>query len=271
MSARLAADRLEAHLQQAGLLPGDRLLPERQLTALLGVSRRALREALGEMELRGRLWRGVGQGTFIGPRPAAHSARPELRARTVNPRGSHPLAVMEARLTLEPALAALAAIKGTAADMDAIARAARRGAETRDPRSWGAWDGAFHRGIARACHNPLLLAAFEEVEAGRSLTDWGRLRHAITTAPLRQASALQHQAVAAAIAARDATAAQRAMRVHLRSVSLAIQSEGAGWDDTPEPRSQPADRNADTGASPTGAVPGDTASGPAPPRRTTAS
>jgi DNA-binding FadR family transcriptional regulator len=222
-------------------MPGDRLLPERQLTALLGVSRRALREALGEMELHGRIWRGVGRGTFMGPKPAG-LARPEPRAQA-----STPLAIMEARLTLEPALAAVAAMKATAEDMEAIARAVRRGAETRDQDSWGLWDGAFHGAIARACHNPLLLAAFQEVEASRAMTDWGRLRAAITTAPMRQASVLEHQAISAAIAGRDAAAAQRAMRAHLRSVYLAIQSEGAGWDDTSEPRDQHADNYADTG------------------------
>jgi DNA-binding FadR family transcriptional regulator len=148
---------------------------------------------------------------------------------------------MEARLTLEPALAALAAVKATAEDGEAIARAARRGAETRDQDSWGLWDGAFHGAIASACHNPLLLAAFQQVEASRALTDWGELRAAITTAPMRQASALEHQAIASAIAGRDAAAAQRAMRAHLQSVYLAIQSEGAGWDDTPEPRAKHAD------------------------------
>ncbi|WP_338664916.1 FCD domain-containing protein [Pararoseomonas sp. SCSIO 73927] len=230
MPAHPAAHRLEAHLREVGLGPGDRLLPERQLTARLGISRRALRELLGEMELQGRIWRGVGQGTFLGPKPAtARRTAPAAQA-------SHPLAVMEARMTLEPAMASLAAIKATAADIAAIARAAGRGAETSDERSWGRWDGAFHGAIARACHNPLLLAAFETVEAARALTDWGRLRAAITTKPMRQASAQEHAAIAAAIAARDAAAAGRAMRAHLQSVHLAIQSEEAGWNDTPEPR-----------------------------------
>ncbi|MFH5927116.1 FadR/GntR family transcriptional regulator [Roseomonas xinghualingensis] len=238
MSAHDAANRLEAHLQEVGLKPGDRLLPERQLTARLGISRRALREALGEMELQGRIWRGVGQGTFMGPKPAtARRATPAAKA-------SHPLAIMEARMTLEPAMASLAAIKATATDIAEIARSAGRGAETRDQESWGLWDGAFHGAIARACHNPLLLAAFEAIEASRALTDWGRLRAAITTKPMRQASALEHQAISAAIAARDAAAAQRVMRAHLQSVHLAIQSEEAGWNDMPEPRDQDADGHA---------------------------
>jgi len=240
MPTRPAADLLEAHLREVGLGPGDRLLPERQLTRQLGISRRALREVLGEMELQGRIWRGVGQGTFLGAKPAM----PRLAAPAAQ--ASHPLAIMEARMTLEPALASLAAIKATATDIEAIARAAGRGAETHDQESWGRWDGVFHAAIARACHNPLLLTAFETIEASRALTDWGRLRAAITTKPLRQASALEHQAISAAIAARDAAAAQRAMRAHLQSVHLAIQREEAGWNDTPEPRDQDADGYATT-------------------------
>jgi len=220
----LAARRLEEHLSSGGLRPGDRLLPERQLTALLGISRRALREVLAEMELEGRIWRGVGQGTFLGTRPEGRPASLAPQATA-----SHPLAIMEARLTLEPSLAALAAVKATPDDLDLIARNARRGAETRDGESWGRWDTAFHRGIAQACHNPLLLTAFEQIEASRALTDWGELRAAITTAAMRDQSALQHQAIAAAIAGRNSALARQAMWQHLHSVNQAVQSLGAGF------------------------------------------
>lgn len=220
----LAASRLEEHLRSGGYGPGARLLPERQLTALLGVSRRALREVLAEMEFEGRIWRGVGQGTFLGPPPEGRAS-----ASTPPAVGSHPLAIMEARLTLEPSLAALAAVKAMPADLEAIARSARRGAETRDGESWGRWDGAFHRGIAQASHNPLLLNAFEQIEASRTLTDWGQIRTAITTPAMREQSALQHQAIAAALASRDAAAARQAMWQHLQSVNQAVQSLGAGF------------------------------------------
>jgi hypothetical protein len=88
-------------------------------------------------------------------------------------------------------------------------------------------------------------AAAVRLEACRALTDWGRLRAAITTAPMRRSSALEHEAIADAIAARDATAAQHGMRAHLQSVHLAFQSGGAGCDHSPEPR-ELADGHADT-------------------------
>jgi DNA-binding FadR family transcriptional regulator len=214
--------KLEAYLRSSGLREGDRLQPERQLTALLGISRRALREVLAKLELEGRIWRGVGQGTYLGPR----GSRPA--ARTL-PRPTHPLAIMEARLTLEPALASLAAIKATAEDVEAMSRSAGRGAETRDEESWGRWDSAFHRGVAAACHNPLLLDAFTQIELSRAHTDWGQLRAVIATAGLRLQSAQEHQIIASAIAARDPAAAHQAMWDHLQSVNRAIQSAGAAF------------------------------------------
>jgi DNA-binding FadR family transcriptional regulator len=217
--------KLEAYLRSSGLREGDRLQPERQLTTLLGVSRRALREMLAKLELEGRIWRGVGQGTYLGPR----AGRPAARAVPRPARPTHPLAIMEARLTLEPALASLAAIKATAEDIEAISRSAGRGAETRNEESWGRWDSAFHRGVAAACHNPLLLDAFTQIEVSRAHTDWGQLRAVIATAGLRLQSAQEHQIIASAIAARDPAAAHQAMWDHLQSVNRAIQSAGAAF------------------------------------------
>jgi len=47
----------------------SRLPPERELAVLLGVSRSGLREGLEILEAEGRIWRHVGKGTFVGPRP----------------------------------------------------------------------------------------------------------------------------------------------------------------------------------------------------------
>ena len=66
-----ALQALRAHLAGLSLPEGARLAPERDLAAKLGLSRRALREGLARLELEGHLWRGVGQGTFQGPRPAS--------------------------------------------------------------------------------------------------------------------------------------------------------------------------------------------------------
>lgn len=77
--AQIAA-RLEGAIAAGDLRAGERLPPERELAAALGVSRMTVREALGSLERRGLLRRRVGRagGTFVRERtvelhPAHHA------------------------------------------------------------------------------------------------------------------------------------------------------------------------------------------------------
>jgi GntR family transcriptional regulator len=65
--------RLSERIAGGGLAPGERLPPERELAATLGVSRMTVRQALDSLARRGLVERGVGRGTFV------RAARPELR------------------------------------------------------------------------------------------------------------------------------------------------------------------------------------------------
>ena len=58
---------LETAIERGRLSPGDRLPAERELAERYGVSRMTLRQALGSLELRGRLVRSKGRygGTFV--------------------------------------------------------------------------------------------------------------------------------------------------------------------------------------------------------------
>ena len=214
MTSSAALGKLEHYLSINALSEGDRLPPERTLAAVLGVSRRALRQALATVELEGRVWRGVGQGTFVGPKPPTVAA-PLERALA----NTHPIAVMEARLTLEPALAAAAAVKWAPGDMAVIEVALRRTSEARDRVSWERWDAEFHRAVASACHNDLLIALFDQLNACRALTDWGNLRALITDDQHRRKSAEDHRTICTAIRARDPDAAFQAMWTHLWAIA----------------------------------------------------
>jgi GntR family transcriptional regulator len=65
--------RLSERIAGGGLAPGERLPPERELAATLGVSRMTVRQALDSLARRGLVERGVGRGTFV------RATRPELR------------------------------------------------------------------------------------------------------------------------------------------------------------------------------------------------
>src|SRR3546814_1198768 len=111
-NSSLALERLRSiadQLEREGL----RQLPtERELAEALGVDRRAVRRALEVLEAEGRIWRRQGAGTFIGTRPH----HPEHQLKQL-PEVSNMLEVMEVRLRLEPALAQLAALRATRADV----------------------------------------------------------------------------------------------------------------------------------------------------------
>jgi GntR family transcriptional regulator len=65
----LTVERLEEYVELRRLLPGDRLPSEERLAEELGVSRSTIREALRELELRGRIERIHGRGSFLCPKP----------------------------------------------------------------------------------------------------------------------------------------------------------------------------------------------------------
>jgi DNA-binding transcriptional regulator YhcF (GntR family) len=91
--------------------PG-RLPPERSLAERFGLSRTQLRKALAVLEHEGQIWRHVGKGTFIGPRPPELIDVADLAHRTT------PIQVMRARFAIEPELASLAALNATAGEID---------------------------------------------------------------------------------------------------------------------------------------------------------
>lgn len=205
-------ERLRAFVEGSGLPLNARLPPERDLGRRFAVSRSELRRALAVLEAEGRIWRHVGRGTFIGSRPVHDLADIAFLRELANP-----AQVMEARLALEPSLARLAALHGVSSDFQRLAEAARRCRQAREWRAYEAADEAFHDGVAQATRNKLLVNLFERLNAVRRATVWGQLRSSRLPPPDHESFA-EHDAIAQAIARRDAEGAAQAMRAHLASV-----------------------------------------------------
>nr|WP_210330936.1 FCD domain-containing protein [Microvirga terrestris] len=193
---------------------GEQRLPsERVLAAQIGIGRRAVRRALEVLEAEGRIWRHQGKGTFVGPRPVhTPTSLEELSKRT------HPLEVMDVRLEIEPALARLAAMRATNGDIERLLRLAEKTALSSDADGRELWDSALHRTIAEAAGNSLLLAIFDMVDRIRQDTAWRLLRERARSGERQQIYIEQHRRVIAAIAQREAHAAEHAMREHLELV-----------------------------------------------------
>lgn len=200
------------HLIEEGKLPSDGRLPtERELSERFGCGRRTIRRALEVLEAEGLLWRRQGKGTFAGQPPRAAKGLADEIVDEVDA-----LAVMEARLGIEPQLAALCARRATADDVDRLRLLAGRTYSAADSDASELWDGAMHRLIARIADNPLLLAAFDLVDAVRSAEDWQHKRHMARTTETKALYHTQHTQIIDAIDARDMDAARNAMTEHLQ-------------------------------------------------------
>jgi DNA-binding FadR family transcriptional regulator len=205
--------RISDYVSKSDLKDGDRLPPERDLAIRLGVSRRALRQALAQMELEGQVWRGKRNGTILGSRAPTSLLSVDRSMATASPSD-----IMEARLMFEPAIAALAASKATAVDLKSIENAFRRTAEVADDESWMQWDGAFHLAIAEATRNEIFVAMVAGFNVARAAPEWRAARIAVVTPDLRRDTVGDHRLIWEAVCSRQPDEARRAMRKHLLSV-----------------------------------------------------
>lgn len=195
--------------------PGARLPPERSLAATHGIGRAKVRRVLGELAAAGLIARGVGAGTFAAADLAARLTAARLAA--AEP-GVSPAELMEARLIVEPALAAQACLHATAADLAALETACREGEQAADLAAFEHWDDGFHRAVAAATHNGFITRVFALISTARDAAEWGVLKQRSASPERRAAYAREHRAILAALRARDAPAAAAALAEHLRHV-----------------------------------------------------
>lgn len=198
---------------------GERLPPERVLAERLGLSRASLRKGLALLEADGLLVRQVGRGTFVQGGAAAEGRESHEEAGTgAGGPGefsdASPRHLLSARLAFEPVLARLAAREATAADHERMRRAEAAVGAARDGASLDDADDAFHRAIALASGNPVLVDLFDRAMLARHRLEWGRLRDRVGLAQA-QAARDDHARILGAILARDAEAAEAALTHHL--------------------------------------------------------
>ena len=204
-------ERLGAFVREAGMTPGDRFPPERELSQNMRVSRTSVRQALVALQALGFVDVRQGEGVFLRrTRGFGESLSKLFERRRRLPD------VLEAREALEVKLADLAAGRRDRQDIQAM-RAALL-AMDKEIAAGGLGtegDAAFHHAIALAARNEVLLrlidAMAEVIHESRveSLSEPGR--------PPRSLAA--HRRILAAIEAQSSEAAADAMRQHLREVA----------------------------------------------------
>ena len=210
-----ALDQLRELIRGGNYAPGDRLPPERDLIVQLGVTRTVLRKALDTLERDGAIWRHVGKGTFV----AAQGGGTTLADLT---RAVSPVQLTRARLSLEPAIAREAAINATAEAVAAVKLARDRAYHADSWDDYEAQDDAFHRSVAEATGNVLLLSLFDHLNDVKRAVAWNTVVRRSDRPARDHPSFADHDEICAAIEARDQAAAHSAMRKHLGAVAARL-------------------------------------------------
>jgi GntR family transcriptional regulator, transcriptional repressor for pyruvate dehydrogenase complex len=204
---------IEGHVASSGDL---RLPPEPKLSEALGVSRGRLRTVLKRLEDEGLIWRHVGKGTFVGPRQVTTDDENWSSSISVDD-------IMDARLVLEPQLAAQAAVHATAADIAAMEQCLADMAATEPFIPWKRLDEHLHRVVAESTHNALLLMLYDTMRVQVRLNLDTRMEEVFTsqTGPRHDTDGEHHQLVDA-IRTHNPARAEQLMREHLRSVRIRL-------------------------------------------------
>jgi GntR family transcriptional regulator, transcriptional repressor for pyruvate dehydrogenase complex len=223
---KVAAALMERILDRT-LRGGDRLPSETELARQFGVNRSTVREAVRELESNGLVARRRGSKLLVVTRPeAGHVAE----------RGGHALVlhdvtyldVWEALTILEPPIAATAAQRRTATDLEQIAGAAGMFAtdNTHTPRA--AFHAAeFFRIVGAATHNRILMLAQEpllqllDASLQNMLDKVPQARARITAAERRICDAIREH---------DAEVARNWMAKHIRDFRKGYELAGIDLD-----------------------------------------
>lgn len=213
-SANVVRARLLGMIVQGGLPADGRLPTERNVSDSMGVGRRTVRLALESLLAEGLIWRQQGKGTFAGQPPDKTQV---LAAGIVGE--TNFAEVMEARLCIEPSLAALAARHAVPADIDRMRNLAHRTVQAADPDSIELWDGALHRLIARLARNKPLFTAFSMIDEIRANASWRGMRSKARSLETLKVSDAEHHAIIDRIEAGHPEGAEAAMRSHLTSLA----------------------------------------------------
>jgi DNA-binding FadR family transcriptional regulator len=218
-------------IDTAKLKEGDRLPTERALADQFQLNRNLVRRAFLQLDRMGLINRHVGRGTFVGA-PARQPAPSRGDAKTAD---YSPAAILQARLMIEPRIAALAVANATMADLRTLESLIEEAATVEARHRLVSIGIAFYQALAGATHNDLIADIAGEIAGARGGAGSGPT-DLMTVAPEERAVAIEEfRAILNAVRARDPSAAAQAVRRELmrstRAFSMLARMELLPEDD----------------------------------------
>jgi GntR family transcriptional repressor for pyruvate dehydrogenase complex len=201
--------RFKQLISEGTLMPGHKLPSERELSMHFGVSRTSLRPVMKVLKMMGVVSQRVGDGTYLSSDASSVLSEPMEFLFLLDETSSQEL--VEARLMVEPALAAKAAQQATAEHRLILRQTiAEIEAASDDQFRIIEADLLFHRTIHQSADNRLFSRLFQVIH--RSMMNMMMLTSQMVD---RDHTLAFHQAIYEAIERRDASEAARRMRDHL--------------------------------------------------------
>ena len=208
-------DGLAGRIRDGSLAPGEKLPTEAAIMEEFGVSRTVVREAISRLQAAGLVDTRHGVGTFVVGLGEGSTFRisPEQLGTLQDV-----IAVLELRIAVETESAALAAVRRTPANLDALRNALKAFiSAVEEGRDAVGPDFQFHLEIARATQNAHFMDLMGTL--GGTMIPRARLEPPGPLTPEREAYLrrvnAEHESIVEAIARQDAEGARAAMRTHL--------------------------------------------------------
>ncbi|CAG9209395.1 GntR family transcriptional regulator [Paraburkholderia tropica] len=224
------SEKVRAEIRAGRYLPDSRLPSERELAAMFGVGRPAVREAIGALQNEGLVVTRRNSGTYVS------EDAPTVLARTLSPTPSNenslqadysPSATLDVRLILEPAIARRAAAHRK---RDPLAEHYLQQMETltdvadaEERALWNNSDRLFHRQLAVMTGDVLLVKIAQEIADTMDQSLWKRIKDDGIYDPARiRLYVAEHRLIYEAIVTGDADAAAFYVEQHIHRVQRDI-------------------------------------------------
>ena len=235
---REAIKRVMDIIHTEGMVKDGKLPTERRLTELTGLNRLVLREALiamegmGIVDIRNRL------GIYLNE-PSGDELSHLLESAPIWMPSERLSNAMEMRLIIDPAAAAIAAIRRTDEDIEEIEMCLKKleeiraNAGTSEASSGAYWNSVLHGAIFAAARNMLLTRAHDSL---KSLTEKGvaqmRGQMPKIDPAWRETILQEHRSIVSAIVASDPTQARFEMERHIGHTAMNMGRLGQFGDGT---------------------------------------
>jgi GntR family transcriptional regulator, transcriptional repressor for pyruvate dehydrogenase complex len=213
-------EQIEQLILSGKLRSGDRLPTERELAEQFQASRTAVREAMKTLAQKGLVDMRPGRGTIVID-GTSQAMRHSLGLMMRVGQADGPENLVEVREILEPEIAALAAARATEEHIAALQEAVEiMDASLDDADTFIDADNDFHRALAKATQNALILSFLDSIVD--LLSEQRKNIFSVTGGSSR--GQMHHKLLLAAIQRHDPEAARVAMRAHLQQVRADVET-----------------------------------------------